>query len=535
MRTLEPPRPRRAFSGAPPVPRPHAGLTRPGRAYPATTAEGHDFSRVPVHPHPARIFPRLAASTPGDASEREADRVAGEVTADTAERRDGLCEGCGGAPSAHPRPALQRAASGAGLPVPAGVAAQIGTLNGRGRALDGGARQALEPRFGFDFGRVRVHNDARAGQMAREVGARAFTVGTDIAFAPGEYAPATAAGRRLLAHELAHVVQQGGTGPRLQRTPAATAAPDPLCASFSFATKKAQIQAHIDALKAAPDVETRLKLIQELKWIRRCGSQTETAEITAALEAGLGVTEAAAVWAESGKAFGGYRGMYPGYYSGAKARVTGLGATEVSSFGAFSYDPRSSDASTFAPKAEAAATAEAADVEATDLLYFYGHQYAQYDAPGVFANGTQTRFIDLRSLAAKGNFGRVKLMVSTSCATICKEAVDVFAPLFPNAVILGYRKSAPIEGNAVRNSFDTAIAGLKKPLLLDQPVDVDAIIGVWKSVMEKHHPNEAERLPGYYQGGTVHYLENGVWKSMPASDPANTCKKKGSRLEEAAH
>ena len=151
----------------------------------------------------------------------------------------------------------------------------------------------------------------------------------------------------------------------------------------------------------------------------------------------------------------------------------------------------------------------------------------------MFANGTQTQFIDLRSLAAKGDYSRVKLIISTSCATICKEAASIFSSLFPNAVILGYRKSAPIDGDAVRTAFDKGIHGLKRPLLLDEAVDVNAIIGVWKSVVEQYHPNEARRLPGYYQNGTVHYLENGTWQSMPSGDAANTCRKKGSTVEEA--
>ena len=193
------------------------------------------------------------------------------------------------------------------------------------------------------------------------------------------------------------------------------------------------------------------------------------------------------------------------------------------------------DPATFRSRRESAAVTEAPTLAATDLLYFYGHQYAQYSNPGVFANGTQTQFIDLRSLAGKGDFSRVKLIVSTSCATCCKEAIDTFAPIFPNAVILGYRKSAPIDGDAVRNDFDKGIHTLKRPLLLDQPVDVNAIIGVWKSVVKRHHPKESKRLPGYYQGGTVHYLEDGIWDSMNATDAENTCKKKGTTLDEAAH
>jgi hypothetical protein len=66
----------------------------------------------------------------------------------------------------------------------------------------------MEVRFGHDFGRVRVHADREAGSSALAVGARAYTVGDQIVFGPGQYTPATAEGRRLLAHELTHVLQQ---------------------------------------------------------------------------------------------------------------------------------------------------------------------------------------------------------------------------------------------------------------------------------------------------------------------------------------
>ena len=78
----------------------------------------------------------------------------------------------------------------------------------------------MESRFGHDFGRVRVHADERAGASARAVAARAYTVGSDVVFGRGEYAPSTPRGRQLLAHELAHVVQQRGAAPAaLQRVP----------------------------------------------------------------------------------------------------------------------------------------------------------------------------------------------------------------------------------------------------------------------------------------------------------------------------
>lgn len=82
-------------------------------------------------------------------------------------------------------------------------------LDSPGRPLDPRTRRAMEARFGRDFSGVRIHDDMRAAETAEGIDAAAFTVGEDIAFAPGRFDPSTAEGRQLLAHELAHVVQQG--------------------------------------------------------------------------------------------------------------------------------------------------------------------------------------------------------------------------------------------------------------------------------------------------------------------------------------
>ena len=103
-------------------------------------------------------------------------------------------------------------------PATAGTTAPSGVhdvLRSSGRPLSPDTRSFFERRFGRDFSGVRVHADDAAGQSAREVSARAFTVGRDIAFGTGQYSPETRDGQRLLAHELTHVVQQSGGGGRL--------------------------------------------------------------------------------------------------------------------------------------------------------------------------------------------------------------------------------------------------------------------------------------------------------------------------------
>lgn len=103
----------------------------------------------------------------------------------------------------------------AGEPAPAAVEQ---TLQTPGKPLDPGLRDFFEPRFGADFSAVRLHTDARAAESASQVGARAYAAGSDLVFASGAYTPETSSGRELIAHELAHVVQQtGGAPPALRR------------------------------------------------------------------------------------------------------------------------------------------------------------------------------------------------------------------------------------------------------------------------------------------------------------------------------
>src|SRR5215212_3833407 len=82
-------------------------------------------------------------------------------------------------------------------------------LGSQGRPLDSATRSFMEPRFGHDFSQVRLHADPNAAESAASVGAMAYTVGRDMVFGASRYAPGTHEGRRLIAHELAHVVQQG--------------------------------------------------------------------------------------------------------------------------------------------------------------------------------------------------------------------------------------------------------------------------------------------------------------------------------------
>jgi len=97
-------------------------------------------------------------------------------------------------------------------------------LNSPGQPLEASTRAFMEPRFGHDFSQVRMHTDAKAAESARAVNALAYTVGSNVVFGAGQYTPGTNEGRRLMAHELTHVVQQ-------EQTPANTIAPSSLSIS----------------------------------------------------------------------------------------------------------------------------------------------------------------------------------------------------------------------------------------------------------------------------------------------------------------
>jgi hypothetical protein len=147
---------------------------------------------------PAGMLQRkLAVGPPGDSFEQEADRVAEAVTGGRSTSPSRISAA---------RPSLRRSAETDG---PEEAPAVVGkALRSPGQPLGAGVRAFLEPRIGHDFSRVRVHTDELAARSSRSVEALAFTVGSDVVFGAGQYAPETQAGRGLLAHELTHVVQQ---------------------------------------------------------------------------------------------------------------------------------------------------------------------------------------------------------------------------------------------------------------------------------------------------------------------------------------
>jgi hypothetical protein len=185
-----------------PGPRLLAAISRVGNANANALLRG----RIPG------VQAKLTMSRPGDPDEREADSVADQIVASN-EPEATACPTCAASGSTCPQCAqdnmIQRkAAPGASH----ASAPDVSGLRGGGMPLAGPIRSFFERRFGADLTNVRVHTDDAAAGAARSIGARAFTRGSDIAFARGQFASETTDGERLLAHELTHVVQQSQAG-----------------------------------------------------------------------------------------------------------------------------------------------------------------------------------------------------------------------------------------------------------------------------------------------------------------------------------
>ena len=164
-----------------------------------------------------RVQAKLSIGMPGDSFEREADAMADRVVG-MGDMSEPAIAGDMGAVAAAPVASIGRVA------IPTAPVATDGALAELGRAggapLSPEALSYFEPRFGHPLGHVRIHDDGSANRMASDIGARAFTHGSDIYFGEDEFDPGSPGGRHLLAHEITHVFQQGGTGGgMIQRVP----------------------------------------------------------------------------------------------------------------------------------------------------------------------------------------------------------------------------------------------------------------------------------------------------------------------------
>ncbi len=192
---------------------------------------GHRFSEISVEepkaeqgarpPSGILLKLRQAVSEEEDTEELEADGIAQRVMGMSDEEIGVSSIGIAD---------IRRKAASSGrtdheLSFEAGGSANVpaGVLSEGGRALDPAIRAFMEPRFGHDFSRVRVHTNSRAVASAQALDALAFTLGSDIAFGAGQYRPQSPDGRLLIAHELTHVLQQKVASPNMRQRQCSTA------------------------------------------------------------------------------------------------------------------------------------------------------------------------------------------------------------------------------------------------------------------------------------------------------------------------
>jgi hypothetical protein len=171
---------------------------------------GHDFSALRVHTDTqsaadqgeerSGLQAKLKVNESEDPYEQEADRIAHQVLAMPARHA-----------SSDAPPSIQRFSGPSNRQADATPSSVERVVASPGKPLEPALRQDMEQRFGHDFSRVRIHSGVAAAQSAQDVNAHAYTMGPHIVFGSGRLAPGTQEGRRLLAHELTHVVQQGAT------------------------------------------------------------------------------------------------------------------------------------------------------------------------------------------------------------------------------------------------------------------------------------------------------------------------------------
>jgi hypothetical protein len=201
-----------------------AAHTRPPGGPAGVANAGHEFGRI-------------AVNTPGDAHEQEARQLVDEATSEPGSRRSR---------------SVSRVDAGAAGDAPPVVSE---ALHKPGRALEDQTRAELEPWLGHDLSRVRIHTDATAAESTRAVAARAYTVGPDIVFGEGQYAPDTPEGSRLLAHELVHVGQQGqdGGGPKVLQRVGIFESISRFFGGGTFSDR--ELQAYVERLRATNRIE----------------------------------------------------------------------------------------------------------------------------------------------------------------------------------------------------------------------------------------------------------------------------------------
>jgi len=410
---------------------------------------------------------KLTISQPNDKYEQEADRVADQVMAmpdpklqcqpegeeeeETlqtkllADRITPLVQRQEEPPEEEEEELQAKSKPGETSTVTPSLESRLHSLRGSDQPLSKSDCAFFESRFGRDFSGVRVHTGPQAAKTAQVIHSRAFTIGRNVVFGSGLYAPGTTEGRKLLAHELTHVVQQsrhaGMTG--LQSKPQEST-------QFTFAPEidiELILGLKPERQSVAVDRAKLLELYKYLKHVRRVSPATEqlTKNVLDIYFPGYGIE----VWDASKKPFAGYVGT--AYRAGRRIKAAKLlGLTETG---------RGRWAKRFL---------------GSDVLFFAGHHYGEgeFDA------------LDLSKVRSRGRrpvFHRVKLIMISSCNVLRKSELPTFKRRFPNAYILGWYRGAPYRQSYMMTRF---LAKLPNDLLLQNASDIPDILRLWETFVE---------------------------------------------------
>ncbi|MEO8108812.1 MAG: DUF4157 domain-containing protein [Ginsengibacter sp.] len=167
----------------------------------------HSLSSLPIYAStPFIIQPKLSVNEPGDKYEHEADNIAEKIIGMPGSHNQAMKQSVNPlSANIHP---VESSTPGNSIKTDEPFTNKIADAKGKGNSMDTRTQNFMSAGFGFNFSRVKIHTDDGAAKMNRQLKAKAFTVGDDIYFSQNNYDPSSQSGKHLLAHELAHTVQQ---------------------------------------------------------------------------------------------------------------------------------------------------------------------------------------------------------------------------------------------------------------------------------------------------------------------------------------
>lgn len=533
----------------------------------------HSLSRLPIQR-------KLTIGVSDDPLEDEADHMADKVMRmpdqSFIQRK---CDHCEQKEKAQREPFSLFIQKKQSLPISSTVASdsissQIQSTMGNGNPMPQTTKSFMESRFGTDFSKINIHTDNYATDLSNQLNAHAFTVGNDIYFNEGKYCPESNIGKHLLAHELMHTIQQTGSIQRdSDKTPKVEDDVDLKALrknitdghwkdTFTYLNRQ-WMKVMLEKLNTLTESELN-KLIDNADAARNAkdshigegGKKRTLAGVWAVkafkntgltgVELGIAEENLMTIPHEQRKEIVAF--LKPGTSKAAKKLATELNKPFFG-YTASGYDFskrffKQSDKLGFDvesnakklpttkwgrrapdpdPQTQDTTNEATKSFETSNIIFFSGHQYAQYgnknsDRTGLYTNEASESCFNISAISKK--LDKVKLVASTSCATICKDVAVIYKAKFPHALVLGYKYSAPSNGEKVADSFGNYLVK-KGPIDLDSPAGLNDVKDAWKKATTSN-PG-AEGAPGILSGDYVETFEGGKWKTVKADSKDNAC------------